>query len=157
MTMAHSLEGRSPYADQRVAAFVATIPASFKLHGRTLKHIQREVAREFLPDALIRRPKQGFAFPLAYWFKEQLHPLASHLFRASRLADEGYFQREAMLGLLDEHVSGQVDHNYRLWLLLTLELWYRLYMDGSSIEELKYLVVAFFHKPPSVLHGSRVW
>jgi hypothetical protein len=37
-----------------------------------------------------------------------------------------------MLSLLDEHVSGQTDHNYRLWLLLNLEMWYRMFVENQS-------------------------
>jgi asparagine synthase (glutamine-hydrolysing) len=137
MTMAHSLEARSPYVDYQVAEFVAALPARLKLRGRTLKYIQRQVAREFLPEALIHRPKQGFSFPLAYWFKEKLRPLAELTFRDSRLAAEGYFQQPAMLALLDEHVNGGVDHNYRLWLLLNLELWYRMFVDQQPQHEIQ--------------------
>ena len=41
------------------------------------------------------------------------------------------------MALLDEHVSGKIDHNYRLWLLLNLELWHQLFLDGRSEEDLK--------------------
>jgi hypothetical protein len=54
----------------------------------------------------------------------------------SRLAGEGYFRREAMADLLNEHAAGKVDHNYRLWLLLNLELWYRLFIDGATESDL---------------------
>jgi asparagine synthase (glutamine-hydrolysing) len=140
MTMAHSLEGRSPYVDHRLVEFVATVPAEYKLRGRTLKYLQREIAREFLPETLVQRPKQGFSFPLAYWFKQELRPLTTTLFQQSRLVEEGYFQAPAMLGLLEEHVEGKVDHNYRLWLLLNLELWHRLFVEGQSADELNELL-----------------
>jgi asparagine synthase (glutamine-hydrolysing) len=137
MTMAHSLEGRSPYVDQRVAEFVASIPAQYKLKGRRLKHILRQVARAYLPEPLIERPKRGFSFPLAYWFRGALRDTTARIFADSRLVEAGYFQRDAMLAMLDEHASGQIDHNYRLWLLLNLELWFRLFVEGTSQEALK--------------------
>lgn len=142
MTMAHSLEGRSPFVDQYVTEFVARIPAELKLKGRRLKHIQREVARKYLPDTLINRPKKGFGFPLAYWFKNELRELTTTMFQHSNLVAEGYFQQEAMTTLLNEHIGGQVDHNYRLWLLLNLELWHRLYIEGKSGEDLKALLLS---------------
>lgn len=137
MTMAHSLEGRSPYVDQDVVEFVAHLPATLKLNGRRLKHIQREVARDYLPAELVNRPKQGFSFPLAYWFRNELRPLLSNTFRESLLVEAGYFREEAMHTLLDEHVSGQVDHNYRLWLLLNLEMWYRMFVENQSLGQLQ--------------------
>ncbi|MBZ0293483.1 MAG: asparagine synthase (glutamine-hydrolyzing) [Anaerolineae bacterium] len=136
MTMAHSLEGRSPYVDQKLVEFVGRIPTNVKLKGRRLKHALREAARGYLPDTLIDRHKQGFSFPLAYWFRNELQGLTRDIFSESRLVEEGYFQKAAMLNLLDEHVQGTVDHNYRLWLLLNMELWYRMFIDGQSIDDL---------------------
>jgi asparagine synthase (glutamine-hydrolysing) len=140
MTMAHSLEGRSPYVDQEVVAFVASIPAELKLNGRTLKYIQRRIARDYLPEPLLKRRKQGFGFPLAYWFRSDLREPAARIFRQSQLAAEGYFRPQALLDLLDEHASGRIDHNYRLWLLFNLELWYRQFIGKQSIEEVEELV-----------------
>ncbi|MBE2269921.1 MAG: asparagine synthase (glutamine-hydrolyzing), partial [Anaerolinea sp.] len=137
MTMAHSLEGRSPYVDHQLGEFIATMPASLKLKGRHLKHALREVSRRYLPEALVERPKRGFSFPLAYWFKTDLLALTDRLFCESRLAQAGYFRADAMRALLQEHASGAVDHNYRLWLLLNMELWYRLFVVGESKEALK--------------------
>lgn len=143
MTMAHSLEGRSPYVDHHLAEFVATIPAKYKLNGRRLKHIQRELARDLLPAPLIERPKQGFSFPLAYWFRNELRPLLANTFQNSMLVEAGYFRVQAMQDLLQEHVSGKIDHNYRLWLLLNLELWYRSFIAGHSHDQLASFLAQF--------------
>jgi asparagine synthase (glutamine-hydrolysing) len=137
MTMAHSLEGRSPYVDQEVVELAAAIPASMKLHRRRLKYILRKVAEPFLPETLIQRRKQGFGFPLAYWFRNELRPLMSNLCRSSSLVAGGYFRADAMQTLLNEHVSGRVDHNYRLWLLLNLELWHKLFIERQRQDDLQ--------------------
>lgn len=137
MTMAHSIEGRSPYVDQRVAEFAARIPASLKVHGRRLKHVQREVARGLLPETLITRKKKGFGFPLAYWFRNELRDVTAELLGHGSLAGCGYFRAESMIAMLDEHASGKMDHNYRLWLLLNLELWHRMFIEGQSREDLE--------------------
>jgi len=136
MTMAHSVEARSPYVDHHVAEYVARLPASLKLKGSRLKYALREVAKEFLPAALIDRPKQGFSFPLAYWFRSDLEPLTRSLFKSSVLVEEGLFRREAMIQLLDDHVEKREDHNYRLWILLNLELWHRMFVGGQTAEDL---------------------
>jgi asparagine synthase (glutamine-hydrolysing) len=136
MTMAHSLEDRSPLLDRQLVEFAASIPVEIKLKGRQLKYIFKEVARDFLPESLLTRRKQGFAFPLAYWMRGPLGGLMETVFQQSRLAAEGYFQRSYMLNLLNQHRTGKADHNYRLWILLNLELWWRLYVDGLSVEDL---------------------
>ena len=140
MTMAHSLEDRSPLLDYRVVEFAAAIPTNLKVKGNRLKHVFREVAKEFLPSQLLSRSKQGFSFPLAYWMKSELGNLLEMLFLKSRLVEEGYFRREYMLELLRQHRSGRVDHNYRLWILLNLELWWRIYIDGTSLDSLNQLI-----------------
>jgi asparagine synthase (glutamine-hydrolysing) len=140
MTMAHGLEDRSPLLDYRVVEFAAAIPANLKIRGNRLKYIFREIAKDFLPPPLLSRSKQGFSFPLAYWMKSDLANLLESLFLKSRLAEEGYFQKDYMLQLLTQHRRGQMDHNYRLWILLNLELWWRIYIDGLSVEALDQLI-----------------
>ncbi|HSF59144.1 MAG TPA: asparagine synthase (glutamine-hydrolyzing), partial [Candidatus Binatia bacterium] len=115
MTMAHSVEDRSPLLDYRMVEFAASIPTNLKVRGNRLKYIFREVAKDFLPPPLLSRSKQGFSFPLAYWMKAELGNLLESLFLESRLVEEGYFQQDYMLQLLNQHRRGEMDHNYRLW------------------------------------------
>jgi asparagine synthase (glutamine-hydrolysing) len=62
MSMAHSLESRSPLIDYKVVEYAASIPAEIKLKGRNLKYILKKVAARYLPKELINRRKQGFGF-----------------------------------------------------------------------------------------------
>ena len=134
MTMAHSLEGRSPLIDYKVVEFAASIPAEMKLHGKNLKYILKRVALRYLPDNLINRRKQGFGFPIAHWLRNDLNLFLINLFKQSRFVELGYFQPEVVQDILYEHLSGKTDHNYRLWILLNLELWYRINFEGMSLE-----------------------
>jgi asparagine synthase (glutamine-hydrolysing) len=136
MTMAHGLEDRSPLLDHELAEFVGRIPAAMKLSGRRLKHMMKRAAADLLPPPLLTRPKQGFSFPLAYWIKGPLGGLLERSFERSRLAEAGYFRKPYMLELLAEHRAGRTDHNYRLWFLLNLELWWRLYIEGARPDAL---------------------
>jgi asparagine synthase (glutamine-hydrolysing) len=136
MTMAHSLEDRSPLLDYRVVEFAAATPTRLKVKGGRLKHVFREAAKDYLPPQLLSRSKQGFSFPLAHWMKSELGNVLESLFMKSRLCEEGYFERAYMLELLDQHRSGAMDHNYRLWILLNLELWWRMYIDGAAVDAL---------------------
>jgi asparagine synthase (glutamine-hydrolysing) len=152
MTMAHGLEDRSPLLDHRVVEFAASIPADLKLRGSRLKYVLKQVARDFLPPPLLSRSKQGFSFPLAYWMKDRFGNLLQNFFADSRLVAEGYFQKAYMMQLLEQHRSGKVDHNYRLWILLNLELWWRMYIERASVESLSELMrkgLASRRKAPS--------
>ncbi len=57
--------------------------------------------------------------------------------RDSRFVAEGIFRREPMQQMLDEHIAGRMDHNYRLWMLFNLEVFWRHYIAGESITSLE--------------------
>jgi asparagine synthase (glutamine-hydrolysing) len=137
MSMAHGLEQRAPLVDRRVVEFAARLPAAYKIRPGELKIILREVARRYYPAELIDRQKMGFKFPLARWFQG---PLASFITRAlgeAHLFRAGLFEKGYVEELLDEHQRGRVDHNLKLWNLLNLEVWYRLFVAGDSRDEVR--------------------
>jgi asparagine synthase (glutamine-hydrolysing) len=133
MAMAHSLETRSPLVDYKVVEYAASIPGGLKLKGNQLKYILRKVAARYLPQDLIDRRKQGFGFPLAIWMRTELRDFVRNLFAESRFVELGIFERAYVQRLVDEHIAGKIDHNYRLWLLINLEVWYRMFFEGMSV------------------------
>lgn len=137
MTMAHSLESRSPLIDYKVVEYAASIPGNVKLKGHKLKHILRRVASRYMPAELITMKKQGFRFPLGIWFRTDLKDFLRNLFAQSRFVELGVFNRQYIDNLLEEHISGKVDHNYRIWVLLNLEIWYRLYFEGETVDSMR--------------------
>lgn len=137
MSMAHSLEGRSPLIDYKLVEFAASIPAEIKMKGKNLKHILRKVAQRYLPKELIYRDKQGFGFPIGIWMRTDLRNFLTNLFRNSKFVDLGIFNKNYIDLLLNEHLSGKRDHNFRLWILLNLEIWYKIFFEGCSVEETK--------------------
>ncbi|HYH23122.1 MAG TPA: asparagine synthase (glutamine-hydrolyzing) [Azospirillum sp.] len=134
MSMAHSLECRSPLLDVELVEHAAGLPAHLKLRGLRLKHALREVAARYLPAELVNRPKQGFGFPLGAWMRGELRGLLEGAFAQSRFVELGLFERAALRTLLDEHLSGAQDHSYRLWIVLNLEIWHRLFLEGRSVD-----------------------
>jgi asparagine synthase (glutamine-hydrolysing) len=134
MSMAHSLESRSPLIDYKVVEFAASIPADLKLKGKNLKYILKKVSERYLPKDLIHRQKQGFGFPLGIWMRTEINNFLKNLFEESRFVEHGIFNLDFVRTLLEDHISGKADHNYRLWILINLEIWYRLYFEKESIE-----------------------
>ena len=137
MSMAHSLELRSPFLDRRVAEFAMRIPAQMKLKKGRVKYVTRRLAERYLPRELVYRRKQGFGFPLALWLRGRLRPLLRRVIEESRLAEAGVFRADEMLRLAQEHWSGEHDHNYRLWMLFNLEMFWRHFIDGVSVDKLE--------------------
>lgn len=137
MTMAHSLESRAPLIDYKVVEFAAMLPANLKLKGNKLKYLLRQVASRYLPEEITKLKKQGFRFPLGIWFRTDLKDFLLNLFEQSRFVELGLFEKSYIDQILAEHISGKVDHNYRIWVLLNLEYWYRMYFEGESVESMK--------------------
>jgi asparagine synthase (glutamine-hydrolysing) len=132
MTMAHGLEARSPLLDHLLVEQIATLPVRYKLRGTRLKHLARLVARDLLPARIVDRPKQGFMFPLASWLKGPLRRAVAGLGKRSALVAEGLLDGRAIERLAAEHGHRQADHHARLWMLLNLEVWFRMYQRGEQ-------------------------
>jgi asparagine synthase (glutamine-hydrolysing) len=129
MTMANSLEARCPFLDQRLLEFASGIPSALKLKGMTTKYVLKRALAGYLPQDIIWRKKHGFGVPVGHWFRTSLREfLCDHLLSPTA-RQRGYFDEQRLRCLISEHLSGQQDHGHRLWALLTLEVWHRLFID----------------------------
>jgi len=137
MSMAHGLEARSPFLDHELVEFLAKVPARIKVQNNQPKHLMRKLAANYLPAPILRRGKQGFMLPIAYWFRTDLFPVVTQMLDQSYFVKAGWFKKENIHRLLDEHRNHRYDHHVRLWMLLTLELWHQLYIQGVGQEALK--------------------
>src|SRR5499426_3027877 len=129
MSMANSLETRSPLLDHRLIEFAQTIPASLKLRGLETKYILKRAAEGLIPEEIINRPKQGFDVPIRRWFNRELREMLDDTLRSARARERGDFNHRAVVAILDEHRRGVRDHARHLWGLLVLELWRRAFID----------------------------
>ena len=132
-SMAHSLEARSPFLDHTLMEFAASLPERLKLHGMQLKFLLKKAFAPLLPESILYRKKMGFGVPLNRWFREELKPAARDILLAKRSVERGYFNKKVIARMLDEHAAMTADHSYRLWALLWLELWHRIFVDKSSV------------------------
>lgn len=131
-SMAHSLEVRSPLLDHHVVEFAASLPPGLKLRGLTQKYLLKRVMKGILPDRILRRRKMGFGVPIDRWFRHELREMAYDLLLDGRARQRGYFRPEIVRRYLDEHAEGRAHHHARLWSLLVLELWHRMFIDQRA-------------------------
>jgi asparagine synthase (glutamine-hydrolysing) len=131
-SMAFGLECRQPLLDYRLVERSAQIPARFKLRGRGGKWILKQAFADVLPPEIRRRRKMGFGVPVENWFRGQLRDYARDLLLSDRALSRGYFDHAAVRQLLDEHAAGKFNHGHRLWALVVLEEWCRVWLDSSS-------------------------
>jgi asparagine synthase (glutamine-hydrolysing) len=128
MTMAASLEGRSPLLDHEWAELVARLPESWKLNGRTGKYLLRSAFGDLLPESVLRHRKQGFGIPVGTWFRGPLAGWAREQLLGGGSLSLKWFNQAPLAQLLEEHTSGRVDHGKRIWALVMLNTW----LDGVS-------------------------
>lgn len=131
-SMAYSLECRSPFLDQEVMELAARMPIEMKLRGNQGKRILLDTFADLLPPSIQRRRKMGFGVPLANWFRGELQPFLRDVLFDSRTLARGLFQPVAVQRLFDEHIQAKNDHSHRLWALLCLELWQRMFLDSAE-------------------------
>jgi asparagine synthase (glutamine-hydrolysing) len=129
-SMAHSLELRAPLLDRRVVELGLALPDSLKVRGREGKVALKRAFADLLPPEVSGRRKSGFGVPIGRWFRSELRPLAHDVLLGGD--DRGWFRRDVVRRLLDEHESGRADHGHRLWCLLMLELWVRTHVERAA-------------------------
>ena len=126
---ANRLVTRAPLLDNEVVDFAASLPADYKLHGRSKKHILKDTFSDFLPEEVVKRRKTGFGAPIGYWFKKELYGYIRDNLLHSKLPGRGYFRPEAIERVVEEHRNNIADNTYILWNLLMLELWHQQFVD----------------------------
>ena len=112
--------------------FAAGLPTGFKVKGLTRKYLLRQVARDWLPEEVLNRPKQGFPMPMGRWFRRDARELARDLLSPAVMQQRGIFSPAAVARMLDQHESEVADHGAELWALVSIELWQRLFLDGRA-------------------------
>lgn len=125
MTMAASIEGRTPFMDVKLAEFAATLPDHWRIGGRVTKRIVRTALASRIPAEVLSRPKNGFKMPVTYWFRNNLREPARDLLLASDSVSGQFLDRKIVGRFLEEHASGRKNHDKTLWALFALETFLR--------------------------------
>ncbi len=135
MSMAVSLECRVPFLDHRLVELAARIPARHKLPGGRLKGLLKESLGGVLPDSIINRRKRGFGAPVGVWFKQELMPLRNELLGRQVLDRRGLLDAEIVDKICADHDRGREDYADLILVMMNLEIWSRLFLDGQSHED----------------------
>jgi asparagine synthase (glutamine-hydrolysing) len=123
MTMAASLEGRSPFLDHELVEWAARLPDSMKIRGGGGKYLLRKAFAEYLPGRVKSHRKQGFGIPLAAWFRGPLFEWSRALLLEPQSPLRGWFNESELKRLQTEHAQGRANHGKRLYALSMLAEW----------------------------------
>lgn len=128
-SMAVSLEPRSPLLDHVLLEWAYSLPADIKAPGGVAKGLFKKAMEPYLSRDLLYRPKMGFGCPIDHWLRTDLKEMACDVLLSDRAASRGYLKREFVARMLDEHINNVNAHHTRLFALLNLELWHRIWVD----------------------------
>ena len=149
--MAASIESRVPFLDHPLAEFAASLPDRLKLHGLTTKYVLRQSMRGVLPSRILKRRKMGFPVPVGRWLRGSYRWLLDEFVLGERAMARALFEPAVVRRLVAAHLAG-IDHSERLWALMNLELWQRIFLDGEDPSR----VLGQHHRAPSSATARRV-
>ncbi len=122
-TMAHSLEGRSPFLSKYMLELAPTLNDKFKVKGLTTKVILRELGKTYLPKPLINQPKRGFEVPLTKWVEEDLRENIIDRVNSNSYT-KSFLPGSFINNLVDRKLDVSADRRAKiLWTLYCLEVW----------------------------------
>ena len=135
MTMACSIECRVPFLDHKLVELAAKIPAHHKLPDGNLKGLLKDALRDILPESVIDRRKRGFGAPVGAWFKRELSSLRGELLGRRVLDRRGLLNPDVVERVCFEHDRNRADFTDLILVMMNLEIWSRLFLDGRSHED----------------------
>ena len=153
-SMAASVEARVPFVDHELVELVSAMPLRHKMRWRSPvhmiaallmksedfsevldinKYLLRRLADDLLPREIARRKKLGFPTPLDHWLAGPLRQRAREILLDPMTRRRGLFRTEVLERLLDDAPDQKYDfHGKRIWMLMNVELWFRLHIDAAA-------------------------
>lgn len=148
MSMAASIESRVPFLDHVLVEFAASIPAKYSTRGLAGKCILKKIAEDLLPSSIVHRRKLGFPTPWSSWLAGKQLDEIEALVAGRRALARGFFHPPAVGNVFDEHRKGLRDNSNRIWRLLNLELWQRVFVDRDVA------ILQGLEPPSAVVHHA---
>jgi asparagine synthase (glutamine-hydrolysing) len=126
--MAVSLETRIPFLDHKIVEFATNLPLRYKISGGKGKTIVRDLLKQYVPEHMYDRSKQGFSVPIDSWLRGPLRDWAETLLNRKRLEEQGLLNTEWILNCWSNHIKGEGSYQYHLWDILMFQSW----LDSSQ-------------------------
>lgn len=132
MSMAHSIEVRTPFLDHRIAEYALSIPGNLRA-CHSPKYLLRRAVCDIIPEEIMNRPKMGFSTPIIHWFNGKLGRYFQNRIEESRIFADGILDSRYCEELLKRHRSGRITNHHKLWSILALSEWYDCFnVDGFA-------------------------
>jgi len=127
LSMAHSVEIRSPFLDYRLVEFVATIPDNMKIKNGNVKDVLKKTVEPLLPAGITKRRKEGFVLPVYDWMAEKLRAYIMDVLSESRLNKHNLLNTAEVMDILHSYYSGNRNNAGKIWNLMMFQIWRERY------------------------------
>src|SRR5438270_674210 len=154
MSMANSLEVRAPFTDYRLLEFALQVPQDMKVRRMTTKWITRQALRDVLPKEILEKKKMGFNPPLPQWINGELKPMIRQFLSPKAVESRGIFRPEAVQALVRDHEENRRDNALKIWALLMIEVWQRMYFDGQAEDAVLEATLGEIKRKPVIAMGG---
>lgn len=99
--LGHSVEGRFPFLDYRVMEFCAKLPPKMRLNVMDEKYLLKQTAKQYIPDNILNRKKQGYRSPdSASFFNNKSGEYIKDLLNDENISKLGYFDHQSIKNLI---------------------------------------------------------
>jgi asparagine synthase (glutamine-hydrolysing) len=130
--MAAGVESRPPFTDHLLTEFAFTLPPHLRITGSTQKYLLKKIAARYLPSYITKRSKASFGTPLRSWLRGPLKEMVDDTLSFKKVKQRGLYNPVVVQEKIAADRQGRADNAYLIWQLLTVELWFRIFMDGNS-------------------------
>src|SRR3989337_4324438 len=127
LSMAHSVEIRSPFLDYRLVEVVATIPDNIKIKNGNVKDVLKKTVEPLLPAGTNKRRKEGFVLPVYDWMAEKLRAYIMDVLSESRLNKHNLLNTAEVMDILHSYYSGNRNNAGKIWNLMMFQIWRERY------------------------------
>lgn len=155
LSMANGLEERFPFLDNALVDFAQKIPVKYKLGNLEKlikidenaiteklklykefddgKNVLRKAMRNFIPENIINRKKQGFSAPDESWYRGANADYIKELLLQNKTVSSDFINQDFMNKIINEHINKKKNHRLLIWSLMCFEWWCRIYLDNEKV------------------------
>ncbi len=125
---------RFPYLDADLVDYTGRLKAHWKVRGTQKRVLFKQATAGILPEAILKKPKQGFGLPISVWMRDRpaFREWLRDLLLSERTRQRGWFEPAYVADLFNRHQAGGWDYSAHLWSLAVLELWVRNNLEGEA-------------------------
>lgn len=123
-SMMNSLECRAPFLNRELFEFTMTLPEDYLIKKWSKKHILKEAFKEDFPEGFLEKSKQGFGVPVGDWLRDGLRKELESYIESNFLKQQGIFDSNAIINLVNNHLSGKKDNTFKVWTYFCFQKWY---------------------------------